>query len=93
MDINQMGWLAWLIVGAVAGWLASLVMKTNRQQGLLTDIVVGIVGAFIGGFLFNQFGTAGVTGFNIWSVFVAFTGAVVLLAVIRLFGGRRRLIN
>ncbi|MBZ0283835.1 MAG: GlsB/YeaQ/YmgE family stress response membrane protein [Anaerolineae bacterium] len=86
-----MGWLAWLIVGAIAGWLASMVMKTNRQQGLLIDIVVGIVGAFIGGFLFNQFGTSGVTGFNIWSIFVAFTGAVVLLALIRLFSGRRLL--
>ena len=57
------------------------------------DILVGIVGAFIGGFLFNQFGAAGVTGFNIWSVFVAFTGAVVLLAVIRLLSGRRRLVR
>ena len=89
MDMGQMGWLAWLIVGAVAGWLASIVMKTNSQQGLLMDIVVGIVGAFIGGFLFNQFGAAGVTGFNISSLIVAFVGAVVLLAVIRMLGGRR----
>jgi uncharacterized membrane protein YeaQ/YmgE (transglycosylase-associated protein family) len=89
--MDQMGWLAWLIVGAVAGWLASVVMKTNHRQGLLMDILVGIVGAFIGGFLFNQFGTAGVTGFNVWSIFVAFTGAVVLLAVLRLLSGRRRL--
>ncbi len=89
MDMGQMGWLAWLIVGAIAGWLASMVMKTNRQQGLLMDILVGIIGAFIGGFLFNQFGTSGVTGFNVWSIFVAFTGAVVLLALIRLFSGRR----
>lgn len=87
--MDQMGWLAWLIVGAVAGWLASMVMKTNGRQGLLTDIVVGIVGAFIGGFLFNQFGSAGVTGFNIWSVFVAFVGAVVLLAGLRLLAGGR----
>jgi uncharacterized membrane protein YeaQ/YmgE (transglycosylase-associated protein family) len=89
MDMNQMGWLAWLIVGALAGWLASMVMKTNGSQGLLMDIVVGIVGAFIGGFLFNEFGAAGVTGFNIWSVFVAFIGAVVLLAGLRLVSGRR----
>jgi uncharacterized membrane protein YeaQ/YmgE (transglycosylase-associated protein family) len=85
--MDQMGWLAWLIVGAIAGWLASKVMRTS--QGLVMDILVGIVGGFIGGFLFNQLGTAGVTGFNIWSVFVAFTGAVVLLALVRLFGGRR----
>jgi len=84
-----MGWLAWLVIGAIAGWLASIVMKTNQQQGLLMDIVVGIVGAFIGGFLVNQFGSAGVTGFNVWSLFVAFIGAVVLLGLLRLVTGRR----
>ncbi len=89
--MDQMGWLAWIIIGAVAGWLASKVMKTSRQQGLLMDIVVGILGAFIGGFLFEQFGSTGTTGFNIWSLFVAFTGAVVLLAGIRLVTGRRKL--
>jgi uncharacterized membrane protein YeaQ/YmgE (transglycosylase-associated protein family) len=80
---DAMGWLAWLIVGAIAGWLASMVMKTNRQQGLLMDIIVGIVGAFIGGLLFNLIGAPGATGFNIWSVFVAFVGAVILLALLR----------
>lgn len=89
MDMGQMGWLAWIIIGAIAGWLASIVMKTNQQQGLLMDIVVGIVGAFIGGFLVNQFGSAGVTGFNVWSLFVAFIGAVVLLGLLRLVTGRR----
>jgi len=91
MDMSQMGWLAWIVIGAVAGWLASIVMKTNRNQGLLMDIIVGILGAFIGGFLVNQFGSAGITGFNIWSLFVAFIGAVVLLGVIRLFTGSARL--
>jgi len=91
--MEPIGLFAWIIIGAIAGWLASIVMKTNRQQGLVMDIVVGIAGAFIGGFLFNQFGAAGATGFNIWSLFVAFTGAVVLLAVIRLLTGRRRLFN
>jgi len=91
MDMNQMGWLAWLVIGAIAGWLASMVMKTNRRQGLLMDIIVGIVGALIGGFIFNQLGTPGVTGFNIWSLFVAFTGAIVLLGLMRLVsGGTRR---
>ncbi|MBN1920966.1 MAG: GlsB/YeaQ/YmgE family stress response membrane protein [Anaerolineae bacterium] len=84
-----MGWLAWIIIGAIAGWLASKVMKTSQKQGLLMDIVVGILGAFIGGFLFNQFGIAGTTGFNIWSLFVAFVGAVVLLAALRVFHGWR----
>ena len=81
--MDAMGWLAWLIVGAISGWLASLVMRTN--QGILMDIVVGIVGAFIGGFLFNLLGAPGATGFNIWSVFVAFIGAVVLLGILRMF--------
>jgi uncharacterized membrane protein YeaQ/YmgE (transglycosylase-associated protein family) len=86
MDV--MGWLAWIIVGGIAGWLASKVMGTNRQQGLLLDIIVGIVGAFVGGFLFSAIGVSGVTGFNIWSVFVAFIGAVVLLGVLRLIDRR-----
>jgi uncharacterized membrane protein YeaQ/YmgE (transglycosylase-associated protein family) len=88
MDMGQMGWLAWIIVGGIAGWLASKVMKTSHSQGLLMDIVVGIIGAFIGGFLFSQIDTAGVTGFNIWSIFVAFVGSVVLLAIIRLINGK-----
>jgi uncharacterized membrane protein YeaQ/YmgE (transglycosylase-associated protein family) len=88
--MDQMGFFTWLIVGAIAGWLAGRVMGTSRQQGLLLDIVVGIAGALIGGFLFNQIGRDGATGFNVWSIFVAFTGAVVLLALIRLVSGRRR---
>lgn len=91
--MGEMGWLAWLSVGAVSGWLAIIGMKTNRQQGSLLYILLGIVGVFIGGLLLNQFDTAGVTSFNIWSVSVAFTvaftGAVVLLAAIRLFNGRQ----
>ncbi len=83
--MDAMGWLAWLIVGAVAGWLASLVM--HSRLGLLGDIIVGIIGAFIGGFLFNLIGAPGATGFNVWSVLVAFIGAVVLLGIIRLFSG------
>jgi uncharacterized membrane protein YeaQ/YmgE (transglycosylase-associated protein family) len=75
--------LLWILLGAVAGWLASLVMKTNASQGTLMDIVVGIVGAFIGGLVFNLFGAAGVTGFNFYSLLVAFVGAVILLAILK----------
>jgi uncharacterized membrane protein YeaQ/YmgE (transglycosylase-associated protein family) len=89
--MDQSEFFAWLIVGAIAGWLAGKVMGTSRQQGLLLDIVVGIAGALIGGFLFSQFGTGGATGLDIWSIFVAFTWAVVLLGVIRLVSGRRKL--
>ena len=82
MDIGSI--LMWIIVGAIAGWLASLVMKTNRSQGLLTDIIVGIVGGIIGGFLLNLIGVGGaVTGFNIASILTAFIGAVILLAILR----------
>lgn len=79
-----MGILAWIVLGGVAGWLASLVMKTNAQQGIFLNIIVGIVGAFIGGFVFNIFGGAGVTGFNFYSLLVAIVGAVVLLYITKL---------
>jgi uncharacterized membrane protein YeaQ/YmgE (transglycosylase-associated protein family) len=76
--------LIWIVVGAIAGWLASLVMKTNRRQGLLEDIIVGVVGGLLGGFLLNVLGIGGaVTGFNITSILVAFVGAIVLLAILR----------
>ncbi|MBN1312138.1 MAG: GlsB/YeaQ/YmgE family stress response membrane protein [Anaerolineae bacterium] len=76
--------VVWIIIGAVAGWLASLVMKTNRKQGLLMDIIVGIVGAFIGGFVLNLLGVGGgVTGLNLTSLLTAFIGAVILLAILR----------
>jgi uncharacterized membrane protein YeaQ/YmgE (transglycosylase-associated protein family) len=87
--MEQMGWLAWIIVGGIAGWLAS--MAVHSRLGLLGDIVVGIVGAFIGGYLFSAIGVAGTTGFNVWSLFVAFIGAVVLLGAIRLLSGNRSL--
>lgn len=89
MDGTTMGWLAWIIVGGLAGWAASQVVHTHL--GLLLDIVVGIVGAIIGGYLFGLIGAPGVTGFNIGSVIVAFIGAVVLLGALRLVSGRGRL--
>ncbi len=76
--------IAWIIVGAIAGWLASIVMKTNAQQGLVTDIIVGIIGGLIGGWLLNTLGVGGaVTGINVGSILTAFIGAVVLLAILR----------
>lgn len=81
----MLNFIGWLILGAVAGWLASLVMKTNAQQGLLLDIVVGIIGAFVGGFVLSLI--PGVqtqaTGLNIPSLVVAFVGAVILLAIVK----------
>jgi uncharacterized membrane protein YeaQ/YmgE (transglycosylase-associated protein family) len=78
--------IAWLVVGGIAGWLASIVMKTDASQGLIKDIIVGIAGGFIGGFVLSITGIGGeVTGMNIQSVLVAFLGAVILLGGLRFF--------
>ncbi len=81
--------IVWIIVGAIAGWLASIVMKTNRSQGLVTDIIVGILGGFIGGFVLSALNIGGaVTGLNLSSILVAFIGAVILLFILRALRGR-----
>ena len=80
-----MGIIAWVIVGGIAGWLAGLVVQEKRPQGCLMNVVVGIVGAVIGGFIFGMLGGAGVTGVNVWSIFVAFIGAVAFLVILRAF--------
>jgi uncharacterized membrane protein YeaQ/YmgE (transglycosylase-associated protein family) len=77
--------IAWIILGAVAGWIASIIMKRDAQMGALANIVVGILGAVIGGFLFNLFGLPGDTGFNLWTLLVAIVGSVVLLFLIGTF--------
>lgn len=74
-----MDFILWIIFGALAGWIASMLMKTDAQQGAIMNIVLGIVGAFIGGFIFNIFGASGVTGFNIYSMLVAVLGAIVVI--------------
>ena len=76
--------LIWIVFGALAGWIASMIMKTNGQQGLLLDIVVGIVGAVLGGWIMNMFGQGGVDGFNLYSFIVAVLGAIVLLAIVKM---------
>jgi len=85
-----MGILAWLVVGLIAGWLASMVMR-GGGYGLIGDIIVGIVGALIGGFLASTLLNIpdAMTGINITSILVAFVGAVILIAILRLFSGRR----
>lgn len=76
--------LVWLIFGALAGWIASIIMGKNRKMGAIANIIVGIIGAFLGGWLFSFFGAQGVTGFNLQSLFVAVVGAVVLIFVVGL---------
>ncbi len=80
--------IAWIVVGAIAGWLASVVMGTRRGQSLLEDIVVGIVGGLIGGFVLDLLDIGGeVSGINIASIVVAFIGAVILLVILRAVRG------
>jgi uncharacterized membrane protein YeaQ/YmgE (transglycosylase-associated protein family) len=80
--------LLFILLGAAAGWIASLVMGTNTSQGTLTDVILGIIGAVLGGFVMNMFGQEGVTGFNLYSLVVATIGAVVLLFIGRMFTRR-----
>lgn len=79
-----MGIILWIIFGAIAGWIASVVMKTNASQGLLMDIVLGIVGSIVGGFLMGLVNQSGVDGFNLNSLFVAVIGAVVVIYIGRM---------
>lgn len=76
--------LGWIIVGALAGWIGSMITGNNRRMGLIANIVVGIIGAFIGGFVIDLLGGKGVTGFNLWSILVAIVGSVILLTIINL---------
>jgi len=86
----SMFWV-WIIVGIIAGYLAKNVMREG-PHGIFGDLVVGVIGAFVGGWIFNYFGHAGVTGLNLGSLLVAFVGAVVFLWGLRqLSGGRSRI--
>lgn len=76
--------LAWIVLGLIAGFISSKLVK-GSGQGVLLDIVLGIIGAVIGGWLFNTFGMPGVVGFNLYSLLVAIVGAVVLLSLFRAF--------
>ncbi len=81
--MEQMGFIGWIVIGGLAGWLASKFMNTDKEQGILANIVVGIIGAFIGGFVVNLLGGDGITGFNIWSFVVAVLGSVILLWILK----------
>lgn len=76
-----MGIILWIVFGAIVGWVASMVMGTT--EGLILDIILGIVGAVLGGWLMSFFGKGGVTGFNIYSFLVALLGAIVLIAIVK----------
>ena len=77
--------IVWILLGALAGWIASMIMGRDAAMGAGANIVVGIIGAIIGGLIMNALGGPGVTGFNLYSVLVAIGGAIVLLFLVGLF--------
>lgn len=79
-----MGIILWIVFGALVGWVASLIMKTDAEQGALLNIAVGVVGAVIGGFIMSTLGESGIQGFNLYSFVVALLGACVLIGVVKL---------
>ena len=83
-----MGIISWIVLGLIAGFIASKIY-VGSGQGLLLDIVLGIVGAVVGGYLFSALGATGVTGFNIWSMIVAIIGAVIVLWLYHMIAARR----
>jgi uncharacterized membrane protein YeaQ/YmgE (transglycosylase-associated protein family) len=89
-----MSFIAWIIIGGLIGWVASLIMRTDAQQGLFLNIIVGIVGAFLGGWLLSPMvgaGTINANDFSLASMGVSLVGAIVLLAIVNLlFRGRLR---
>ena len=84
-----MGPVGWVVLGGLAGWLASKFVGTDKDQGIIANILVGIVGAFVGGWVFNLLGGSGATGFNVWSFVVAVVGAVIVLVIWKAITGRK----
>lgn len=77
-----MGVIAWLVLGALSGWIANKLIGKNSSTGLIDNIIIGIIGSFIGGFVFNFFGAKTITGLNLHSIFVSVVGACILLWII-----------
>jgi uncharacterized membrane protein YeaQ/YmgE (transglycosylase-associated protein family) len=80
--------IAWVVLGLIAGFIGSKIVNKSGE-GVFLDIILGIVGAVVGGWLFNRFGMAGVTGFNIYSLIVAVIGAIVILVIYHVLTRRR----
>ncbi|MFL7890896.1 MAG: GlsB/YeaQ/YmgE family stress response membrane protein [Anaerolineales bacterium] len=81
--------LGWIVLGGLAGWIASIITGRNDRMGCLTNIAAGVVGAIVGGWLFSFFGGGEVTGLNLMSLVIAVVGAVVVLAIVNLIFGRK----
>lgn len=85
-----LGIIGWIILGLIAGFIASKIVN-NQGQGVMVDIILGVIGSLVGGFIFNFFGASGVNGFNIYSLIVAVIGAIVVLMIYHAIAGRRRI--
>jgi uncharacterized membrane protein YeaQ/YmgE (transglycosylase-associated protein family) len=77
--------IIWLVIGLIAGWIASVVLTSQNEQGTLMDITLGIIGAFVGGFVANVLGAGGVSGFNLYSIALATVGAILVIGGGKLF--------
>ena len=84
-----MGIIGWIILGGIAGWIASIINGSNERQGLVGNIVVGVVGGLLGGFILGLFGIDGVNGFNLFSLLVALLGSIILLWVWNMITSRK----
>lgn len=91
--MDAMGIIGWMILGGLAGWIASKFTGNDAKMGVGMNIVVGIIGAFIGGWIVSLFGRIGVSGFNFWSFLVALLGAIILLAIVNAVTGKRDIHN
>lgn len=80
--------IGWIILGLISGWIASKIVD-NQGKGLIIDLVLGIVGSLVGGWVFAALGAMPVTGFNLWSLFVSVVGAVIVLVIYHALAGRR----
>ncbi len=85
-----MGIIGWIIIGALAGWIASMLTGNSQRMGAGLNILVGIVGGFVGGLVMNLLGGYGITGFNFWSLLVAIVGSVILLWIVNAVSRSRK---
>lgn len=88
--MEVMGPIGWVVLGGLAGWIASKFVGTDKNQGVIGNIIAGILGAVVGGWVFNLLGGTGATGFNIWTFVVVVVGAIIVLAIWKAITGRKK---
>ena len=84
-----MSFIAWIVVGLIAGWLAKMIMPGKEPGGFIMTLVIGVVGAIVGGLVWNMMGREGATGINIGSIFIATIGSLIFLAIWKAIAGKR----